>query len=108
HLDRGSHRLVQVSGGGRRLDARPRQTLQVADDASAVQRRLTNGGDGLARRRLQLIGMQQLDLTQDGGKQVVEIVRYARRHLADGAQLLRVQQLRVQAPRLGDLGVDVD
>ena len=52
--------------------------------------------------------MQQLDLTQDGGKQVVEIVRYARRHLADGAQLLRVQQLRVQPPRLGDLGVDVD
>ncbi len=108
HLKRGEHRLVDVGRRRGRLGSRPRQTLQVAHDARAVERRLADGNDGLARGQRQLVRMQQLDLAEDRRQQVVEVVRHARRHFADCAQLLGVQKLRIQASRLGDVRVNVD
>ena len=52
--------------------------------------------------------MQQLGLADDRRQHVVEVVRDAGRHLADGAQLFGVEQLGIQAARLGDVGVHLD
>ena len=108
HFDSQLDGLVESSGGRRSLRPRAGQALQVAHHARAVEGGLADGADRQAGRRWLVVKMQQLRLADDRSEHVVEVVRDAGGHLADGAQLFGVEQLGIQPTRLGDVGVDVD
>ena len=108
HLDRQLDGLVEVGGRRGSLGSRSSQTLQIADHARAVERSLADRVDRQAGGGRLIFGMQQLRLADDRSQHVVEVVRDAGGHLADRAQLFGVEQLGIQPPRLGDVGVDVD
>ena len=82
-----------MSTGSRIQLPAARKRQQMAGQILPVQRRAQDRVDELVRVRVGLqVNAQQLEVAEDDGQDVVEVVRDAAGELADGFHLLRPEQ----------------
>src|SRR5437899_1433073 len=92
-LERLTHHLVQVDGDERLVAPDPCELLEAPDRLGAVEGRALDHLEPLAELRVLDPLQNELGAPEDRGEQVVEVVGDARRHLAEGAELLGAHEL---------------
>ena len=102
------HHPVQVER--RRLDdLLAAEGQQLAREPGGARARLLNFDDVPLARIVGIeIGQQELAVAQNGGEQIVEVVRHAARQPSDGLHFLRLLILRFQRVPGGDVQRNAD
>ena len=101
-FQRPAHDLVEVDRDERLVAAGAREFLQPADGLRPVEGRALDNLQPLAELRILQALQRELSAAQDRRQQIVEVVRHARGHLAERAELLRAHELVL---RRGELTV---
>jgi len=101
-LERVAHDLVQIDRDERLVAADARELLEPAHGLRAVERRALDHLQPLAQARVLDPLQEELRAAEDRREQVVEVVRDARGHLAERAQLLRAHELVLGGRQLAE------
>jgi hypothetical protein len=103
HLDQVLHDPIQVRHAGPHVLFAAEQQ-QLAGQVGTPLDGLHDLAQGANRRGMVFqLGLQQLGMTLDHRQDVVEVMRNARRQLANGLELLHLPQLRLQVLPLGEV-----